>query len=125
MSASQMYGSIGTPTPSQKSILWERNPIQSIPWEAPPTHHLRYESGSSSCPSPLLFITILEALSQEFRSGCLWEYLYTDDPIIISESLEKLPEKLILWKSSTEGKGARFNMGKIKILISRPGPDML
>ena len=28
---------------------------------------------------PLLFIIELEALSCEFRSGVLWEYLYADD----------------------------------------------
>ena len=29
--------------------------------------------------SPLLFITVLEALSQEFRTGCPCELLYADD----------------------------------------------
>ena len=29
--------------------------------------------------SPLLFIIVLEALSQEFRSGVPWEDLYADD----------------------------------------------
>ena len=29
--------------------------------------------------SPLLFIIVMEALSQEFRTGCPWELLYADD----------------------------------------------
>ena len=29
--------------------------------------------------SPLLFIILVEALSKEFRVGCLWELFYTDD----------------------------------------------
>ena len=39
--------------------------------------------------SPLLFIIVLEALSQEFRSGVPWEDLYADDLVIIAESLEE------------------------------------
>ena len=39
-------------------------------------------------PEPLLFITVLEALSHEFHTGCPWENLYADDLVIISESLE-------------------------------------
>ena len=29
--------------------------------------------------SPLLFIILVEALSKEFRVGCLWELFYPDD----------------------------------------------
>ena len=36
---------------------------------------------------PLLFITVLEALSKEFGTGCPWENLYTYDLGIISGSL--------------------------------------
>ena len=32
--------------------------------------------------SLLLFIIVLEALSREFRTGCPWELLYTDDLMI-------------------------------------------
>ena len=41
--------------------------------------------------SPLLFIIILEALSQEFCTGHPWEILYADDLVIITESLEEIP----------------------------------
>ena len=37
--------------------------------------------------SPLLFIIVPEATSQEFRSGVPWEDLYADDLVIIAESL--------------------------------------
>ena len=40
--------------------------------------------------SPLLFIMVLEALSQEFRTGCLWEFLYVDDLVIIAKSVDEL-----------------------------------
>ncbi len=78
-----------------------------------------------SCLSPLLFITVLEALSQEFRTGCPWEDLYADDLVIISDSLEELQAKLALWKTGMEAKGLRVNMGKTKIMISGPGLNVL
>ena len=43
----------------------------------------------------MLFIKVLEALSQEFRTGCPLKNLYADD--LISEFVGKLQEKLILW----------------------------
>ena len=49
------------------------------------------------------------------------ESLYADDPVIITESLEELQEKLILWKTNMERKGLWVNMGKTKVLISGPG----
>ena len=78
-----------------------------------------------SCLIPLLFITVLEALSQEFRTGCPWENLYAEDLAIITESLEELQQKLILWKTNMEGKGFRVNMGNINILIFGPRFDVL
>ena len=38
--------------------------------------------------SPLLFIIVLEALSQDFRAGVPWEDLYADDLVIIADSME-------------------------------------
>ena len=75
--------------------------------------------------SPRLFITVLEALPQEFRTACLWENLYADDLVIIIESLEELQKKLILWKTNIEGKGLPVNMGKTMVLISGPGLNVL
>ena len=52
--------------------------------------------------SPLLFIIVLEALSREFPIGFPWESLYTDDLVIIAETLEELVSKLKLWKERWE-----------------------
>ena len=43
--------------------------------------------------SPLLFIIVLEALSNTFKVGLPWELLYADDLALIAESEEKLLEK--------------------------------
>ena len=66
--------------------------------------------------SPLLFIIVLEALSREFRTGCLWELLCADDLMISAESMEELLVKVQTWKTEMEKKGLRVNMGKTKIM---------
>ena len=75
--------------------------------------------------SPLLFIIMLEALSQEFCSGVPWEDLYADDLVIIAESLEECVRRLLTWKEAMEKKGLRVNAGKTKIMICGMGLDLL
>ena len=75
--------------------------------------------------SPLLFIIVLEALSQEFRSGVRWEDLYVDDLVIIAELLEECVRRLLTWKEAMEKKGLRVNAGKTKIMICSLGLDLL
>ena len=75
--------------------------------------------------SPLLFIIVLEALSREFRTGCPWELLYADDPMISAESMEELLVKVQTWKTEMEKKGLRVNMGKTKIMESGINLDVL
>ena len=40
--------------------------------------------------SPLLFVIVIGALSQDCQHGCLWELLYADDLVIMDESLDGL-----------------------------------
>ena len=75
--------------------------------------------------SPLLFIIVLEALSQEFCSGVSWEILYADDLVIIAESLEECVRRLLIWKEAMEKNGLRVNAGKMKIMICGTGLDHL
>ena len=54
--------------------------------------------------SPLLFIIVLEALSQEFRIGTPWELLYADDLGIFDESETELRNRLDRnWKIKVSG----------------------
>ena len=75
--------------------------------------------------SPLLFIIVLEALSQEFRTGSPWELLYADDLVITAETIEELSQKLNAWKVNLENKGLRVNMKKTKIMFSGVNMDTL
>ena len=67
--------------------------------------------------SPVLFIIVLEALPQEFQTGCPWELLYADDLVIIADTMDELLYRPDLWKKHLEAKGLRVNMEKIKIMI--------
>ena len=68
--------------------------------------------------SPLLFIMVLEALSQEFSTGCPWELFYADDIVIMAESMNDLLVRLGEWKKSFEKNGLRVNVAKTKVLVS-------
>ena len=70
--------------------------------------------------SPLLFIIVLEALSKEFRTGCPWELLYADDLVIVDETMEKVVDRLKVWKDNLEAKGLRVNLSKTKVMVSGP-----
>ena len=71
------------------------------------------------------FLFSLLPLSREFRTGCPWELLYTDDLMISAESMEELLVKVQTWKTEMEKKGLRVNMGKTKVMESGINLDML
>ena len=71
--------------------------------------------------SPILFVMVLEAISQEFRGGSLWELLYADDLVLIADSVEEVMGKYTVWKECMEARGLKVNSGKTKVLISGAG----
>ena len=54
--------------------------------------------------SPLLFITVLEALPKAFRTACPWELLYADELMISAGSIKELLGN----KKYMEKNGLRF-----------------
>ena len=68
---------------------------------------------------------MLEALSQEIRSGVPWEDLSADDLVIIAKLLEQCVRRLSTWKEAMEKKGLRVNAGKMKIKICGMSLDLL
>jgi len=71
--------------------------------------------------SPLLFVSVMEVISREARTGLPWELLYADDLVLIAKSEEELKEKIAKWKGCMEAKGMRVNVGKTKVMISGEG----
>jgi len=70
-----------------------------------------------SALSPLLFVTVMEALSREFRVTLPWD-LYTDDLVVIAETEEGLIKRLNECKDNMKNRGMRVNMNKTKVMIS-------
>ena len=58
-----------------------------------------------SALSPLLFVTVKEALSGEFRVALPWELLYPDDLVVINETEDDLIKRLNEWKDNVENRG--------------------
>ena len=67
-----------------------------------------------SASSPLLFVSVMEAISRKFRVALPWELLYADDLAVIAETEEELIKRLNEWKDNVESKGMRVNMNKTK-----------
>ena len=72
--------------------------------------HNRFEVKVSmhqgSSLSPLLFVTVMEALS---RVALTWE-LYADDLVVIAETEDDLIKWLNEWNNFMENRGMRVNM---------------
>ena len=68
--------------------------------------------------SPLLFVVVMEALTQDVREGLPWELLYADDLVLMAESIEELKGKVLRWKECMEAKGLKMNIGKTKVMVS-------
>ena len=70
--------------------------------------------------SPLLFIRVLEAVSQRFnqRKGVPWQLLHAYDLIIMADTLDECIARLRIWKTDMESKGLRVKMKKTKFLLS-------
>ena len=58
---------------------------------------------------PLLFVTVMEAISRELRVALSWELLYADDLAVIAETEEDLIKRLNEWKDNVES--ARWPCG--------------
>jgi len=71
-----------------------------------------------SALSPLLFVTMMEAISREFATGLPWKLLYADDLVVIAEDENELIIKLNQWKSCLQGKGLKVNVSKTKVMVS-------
>ena len=69
--------------------------------------------------SPLLFIMVMDVMTEDVRDGSLMKLLYANDIVSCGESLNKLMDEYRRWKNAMEGKGLRvkFNRKKGKQLL--------
>ena len=67
-----------------------------------------------SALSPLLFITVIDVLTEDVRDGSLMKLLYADNLVLCGESLNEVMDKYGRWKNAVERKGLRVNVDKTK-----------
>ena len=48
--------------------------------------------------------------------------LYTDDLVLMSETMKELREKFWKWKEAFESKGLKVNLGKTKVVSKEGDP---
>ena len=65
-----------------------------------------------SALSPLLFIIVMEVLTDDVRNGSLMELLYANNLLSCGESLNVVMDKYVKSKNAVEGKGLRVNVDK-------------
>jgi len=68
--------------------------------------------------SILWSLSLMAAISREFRVALPWELLYADDLIVIAETEDDLIKRLNEWTVNMENRGMRVNMNKTKVMIS-------
>ena len=56
---------------------------------------IEFEVHQGSVLSPLLFVAVMEVLTQEVREGLPWGVLYAHDLVLMAESIEDLKEKVL------------------------------
>ena len=66
-----------------------------------------------SALSPLLFIMVMDVLTEDVTGGSLMELLYADDIVLCGESFNVM-DKYGRWKNAVEEKGLRVNVDKTK-----------
>ena len=64
--------------------------------------------------STLLFIMVMDVLTEDMSDGSLMELLYVDDLVLYGESLNDVMDKYGRWENAAEGKGLRLNVDKTK-----------
>ena len=67
--------------------------------------------------NPLLFVVVMEALTQDVRESLPRELLYADDLVLMTESIEELKGKVLRWKECMEAKALKMNIGKTKVMV--------
>ena len=67
--------------------------------------------------SPFLFAVVVDVVTEFVREGTLGEFLYADDLILMSETIERFRNKFLKCKEAFESKGLKVNLGKTKVMV--------
>ena len=67
-----------------------------------------------SALSQLLFIMVMDVLTEDVTDGSLMEFLYADGLVLCGESLNQDIGKYWRWENAVDGKDPRLNVNKTK-----------
>ncbi|XP_064088221.1 uncharacterized protein LOC135202657 [Macrobrachium nipponense] len=70
-----------------------------------------------SALSPLLFVLVMDVLSEAIRNEEVWE-LCADDLLITAENEEDLQRSVGEWQESLDRGGLKVNVNKTEVLLS-------
>ena len=68
--------------------------------------------------SSLCFAMVVDVVTELAREVALSEWLYADDLVLMSETIEGLREKFPKWKEAFESKGLKVDLGKTNVTVS-------
>ena len=69
-----------------------------------------------SALSPLLFIIIMDVISEDIREDTPWAMLFADDLVLCDGSREELEERLEVWRMKMESVGLKLSRAKTEYL---------
>ena len=76
-----------------------------------------------SCLSPLLFIIVMDAVSEFVRRDAPWDMLYADDLVVAEDSESNLQTRFLRWQQALEIQGLRINVGKTETMVCSKTDD--
>ena len=68
--------------------------------------------------SPLLFVIVVDIITENARRGVVNELLYANGLVLMSETMEDLKERFWNRKTALESKGLKVNIRKTKVMVS-------
>jgi len=78
-----------------------------------------------SCLSPLLFIIVMDAVSEAIKREVPWDMLYADDLIVAEDSPASLQTRFTSWQGALESKGLKINAGKTETMVCAKADETL
>jgi len=71
-----------------------------------------------SALSPLLFVTVMDAVTRDLQKPAPWTLLYADDVALFAETRKDLEEDVIRWKTRLAEFGMKLNIKKTEYMES-------
>ena len=68
--------------------------------------------------SPFLFAVVVDVVTECVREDVLSELQNAGDIILMSETIEALWNKFLIWKEDFESKGLKDNLGETRVMVS-------